>query len=73
MSPVLVDEDVGMDGMKGAGEKSRQFGRYFQKIAEKYECEFLDLARHTEPSKIDGCHLDPDSHAKIAKILAEKI
>lgn len=75
LSPPLVNEhaDTAMEDMKGAEEKSRQLGMYYQKVVEKYNCEFLDIAKYVQPSMVDGCHLDAEAHSKIAKVLAGKI
>lgn len=75
ISPTTVNESIGEAREKytGAQEKSKQLGREYKKVATAAGCEFIDLALHVSPSKIDGYHLDPETHAKIVEILAEKI
>ncbi|MBI2085894.1 acylhydrolase [Candidatus Daviesbacteria bacterium] len=62
LSPPLVAE-----------EKSRQLAKLYQAIAQKYGCEFIDIAKVVQPSKIDGLHLEPEAHSRIAGVLFEKI
>jgi lysophospholipase L1-like esterase len=75
LSPPLVKEYPQniLSGIKGAGEKSKQLGNLFKRVTEKYGCNFINIAEFVEPSKIDGCHLDPASNAKIAEVLDQKI
>jgi lysophospholipase L1-like esterase len=75
LSPALVNENIenSMEGMKGAEGKSRQFAKYYQIVAEKHGCEFINIAEYVNPSPIDGCHLSAESHSQIAKILTEQI
>lgn len=74
ISPSYVDESVPgvQDNYKGAEEKSKKLGYFYQIVANKYGCEFVDIAKYVTPNKIDGYHLSAESHAKIAEIVAEK-
>jgi lysophospholipase L1-like esterase len=60
-------------GMIGAEEKSKQFAKFYQEVAKRQDCEFVDIAQYIQPSLIDGCHFEKEAHAKIAEVLAEKI
>lgn len=62
-----------VQGMEGAGEKSKQLATYYELVAKKYKCRFIDIAQHVEPSKVDGCHLDKNAHCKIAEVLAAEV
>lgn len=75
ISPPLVSEDckLPMEGMKGAVEKSKQFAHFYKEVADRQNCEFIDLAQYVEPSNIDGCHLEQASQAKVVEVLEEKI
>lgn len=75
ISPPLVDESVPgvQDNYRGAEEKSKKLGYFYQKVAQKYSCEFVDIAKYVTPHKIDGYHLSAESHAKIAEILTQKL
>lgn len=61
------------DMFAGGVEKSRKFSREFEKVAESYSCEFLDLAGIVEPSEVDGVHYEISEHKKLGKILAKII
>lgn len=75
LSPPYVDESVAgvKENYSGAEEKSKQLAKHYQNVAVKYSCEFIDTAQFVHPSKIDGYHLDPQAHAALADILAQKI
>lgn len=75
ISPPLVDE--GVEGMRnyylGAEEKSKQLGPLYKKLAQKYNCEFIDAAQIVTPSPKDGLHLEPADHQKLAEAVYSKI
>lgn len=48
-------------------EKSKQITSIYKKIANKYNCKFLDLNKIVTTSKIDGLHYDIEEHKKIAQ------
>lgn len=48
-------------------EKSKQITPIYEKIANKYNCKFLDLNKIVAPSKIDGLHYGIEEHKKIAQ------
>jgi len=61
------------DLFKGADEKSRQFPILCAKLAKEYDCAYLDMSSKITMSKEDGLHFDKVAHAKVSKIIAEKI
>jgi len=70
VAPAEIDENK-FDGYKGATEKSKQFNKVFEKIANDNNCLFVS-------NKIlqcgdDGIHLTTQSHKQLANILAELI
>jgi lysophospholipase L1-like esterase len=75
VSPVLVNENAKLpaEGMAGAEEKSKQFAKFYQNVAARQGCEFINMAQYVQPSTIDGCHLGEEGHAKISEVLEEKI
>lgn len=75
LSPPYVDESVTgvKDNYLGAEKKSKKLAYFYEKVAKAYNCEFLDIARFIKPSKIDGYHLEPESHQIIADILSKKV
>ncbi len=48
-------------------EKSKQITSIYKKIANEYNCKFLDLNKIVTTSKIDGLHYDIEEHKKIAQ------
>ncbi len=45
----------------------------YKTVADKNDCEFMDLNKYVEPSVVDGLHFDKESHKLIAKLLAERV
>lgn len=75
VSPALVDERYIGDyaDIVGAEAKTRAFASLYENVARKYGAAFVDLAKIVTPSTGDGCHLDPESHERIAEVLAREI
>lgn len=75
LSPALVNEQVDdfMEGMTGAGEKSKQLAKFYSEVAARNSCEFINIADHVQPSNIDGVHLEEDAHSRIAEVLFNKV
>ena len=48
-------------------EKSKQITPIYEKIANEYNCKFLDLNKIVTTSKIDGLHYDIEEHKKISQ------
>ena len=73
-SPAYMDEKSPkfVESMPKAGvydevsaQKSRQFTEPIKRVAEELGCVFIDAAPVTKTGD-DGCHLDKDSHKKLA-------
>jgi lysophospholipase L1-like esterase len=75
ISPIHVNEhaQTPVVGAIGAEEKSKQFANYYKEVAARQGCEFIDMAQYAKPSNIDGCHLEPEGHAAIARALIDRI
>ena len=75
ISPPVVDESVSgvQEKYLGAEVKSRQLGDLYQVMAEKYSCNFIDSAKTVTSSKVDGYHLDQESHQKFAAVISNTI
>lgn len=56
-----------------AAEKSKKLSDACRRFAEVNDLEFFDAASYGTASDIDGIHMDPESHERIGKALAEKI
>ena len=59
--------------LENAIERSREFSRWYKKIAEEYGCVFFNAAEHIEPSTVDSLHLSPEAHRKLAEELRKTI
>ncbi len=53
-------------------EKSKQFSKVFPEIL-KGQCHLIDSSKLIKTSKVDGMHLDPESHAILGREVAKYI
>jgi lysophospholipase L1-like esterase len=51
----------------GAKEKSLDFSRQYDRVAQKYGCELLDAGEVVRPSDRDGIHLEAEGHRKLGE------
>jgi lysophospholipase L1-like esterase len=56
----------------GGIEKSRELAKHYEGIARKYGCDFLDTSQVIRSSEVDGLHIDPQDHEKLAHTLADR-
>tara|TARA_B100001115_G_scaffold106680_1_gene78671 strand:+ start:1631 stop:2269 length:639 start_codon:yes stop_codon:yes gene_type:complete len=76
ISPTHFNSEIIEHGIEIFGdpsEKSRQFAKHYQKVAEELGIYFLDAAKYVVPSEGEGIHWDADQHIKFGKVLAQKI
>ena len=45
----------------------------YKEVTDKMGCMFINASDYISSSLVDGYHLDPDSHKKLAEVLSEKI
>ncbi|WP_343210706.1 GDSL-type esterase/lipase family protein [Anaerolentibacter hominis] len=70
-APILIGEGI-EDGPFGymfdrtARERSLEFDRCFSQVAEEQGVFYMNAAEYGWPSKIDGLHMDKDSHQAMA-------
>ncbi len=74
VSPPEIGEGIRHSGFYGAFyenaiERSKQFPKEYQRVADKHGCKFFNAAEFVMPSQIDSLHLDPEGH----KVLAEEL
>ena len=60
-------------GFERASAYSAQLAPYYRDIAGRRGCAFLDAASVASPSPVDGLHMEPEEHAKLAAALADKV
>ena len=79
ISPFLITDDIKKadyaDEFGGdfSIDLSKQLALIYRQIAEEEDCVYLNGAEITSPSEMDGLHLDPEGHKKLAETLAEKL
>lgn len=57
------------ESFDGAIEKSQHFHQYYQDIATRNQCIFLNSAGVLQPSDVDGVHLDTQGNEHLAKAI----
>jgi len=72
-APVAPKEGKGREDMKDAPELFKQLPGLYKEVADKAGCMFLNAGDYISSSSVDGYHLDPDAHKKLAEVLSEKI
>lgn len=60
-------------GCEQGRKLSMMFAKVYQQIAKETGCYYLDAAKYAEPSEADGLHWMPESHARLAEAVTEKI
>lgn len=57
----------------GAVERSANVGDYLEDIAKDLGCHYIDAGKIIKASDIDGVHLMPEEHAKMAEAMYEQV
>ena len=76
VSPILLDPVVANDPygtLRNGAEESKKFAYYFSHVAQAKNVAFFDAASVAKPSKIDGIHMEPESHRALGLALAEEV
>lgn len=78
ISPIPVDECIYEVApltrfLPDAAKSSKDYAKYVSHFAKAHGVDFFDAATVAGPSKIDGLHMDPESHIALGKALAEKV
>jgi lysophospholipase L1-like esterase len=69
--PPTVESPVFRDSFGDCGELSRQLVPHYRRFAEESGALFLDAGTVVKSSAVDGIHLDPEEHRKLAEAVAE--
>ncbi len=79
ISPIHLYEKIGemefssiFGGMESV-EKSYEFDGLLRPLAEKHGAFYLNAAEFALPSKVDGLHMDPEDHQKLANAVYDKV
>lgn len=57
----------------GGVEKSRGLVKHYKSIAEQYGCSFFDTSTVIHSSTLDGLHIDPEDHKKLAETVSVQV
>ena len=69
VSQAAMEKEWGeLFGQEGL-ELSRQIAPYYEKLASKMDCAFLDAGKYATANPTDGVHLDAENHKKLAYAL----
>lgn len=69
----IVDSCFGVDFDERSVSESKMFAKYYEEVANRTGCIYVDAAKVVEPSKEDSLHLMPSEHEKLASKLCEVI
>lgn len=78
VSPPEIGEGMRYSAFYGAfgenaGERSKEFSKWYRITAERYHCVFFDSAKYVKPSERDSLHLTPEGHRVLAEELCRVI
>lgn len=68
--PPILHADSSAEMFAGGVEKSRNFGKYYARIAQEYKCEFLDAGEVIQSHPNDGIHLGDTEHRKLGSAIS---
>jgi lysophospholipase L1-like esterase len=54
-------------------DKSFKLGKYYKKVVEEFDIDFLDSSEVVKASNIDGIHLESTEHVKLGHEIAKKV
>ena len=74
LTPIEIGENVAeWDTLYGKGEESRKFPALMKGLCEWLGVEMMNTQEIVQPSKVDGIHLMPEEHRKLALAVKEKL
>ena len=74
MSPPVIGKLKEFAEMfKDARPKSKDLAKFYRRVAEQYNCHFLDASKIVVASDLDGIHWDARQHGKLGKAVATAI
>ena len=73
IAPPPIKPPPDPEAFANAIEKSRQFAIHYRRIAELYDCHYLDAGQVIESGAADGIHLDAAAHAALGQAVARRV
>lgn len=71
---IIAREDDTVDERFENGPKiSKELPALFRKVCDSKNCHFLNMQDYITSSKVDGFHLEPEAHQKLAEVLSQEI
>lgn len=72
--PLVISQDsLDFSLFENSLEKSKDIGKYYEKIAKQHSCYFLDASEVIVSSNIDGVHIEAGEHEKLGRKLADVV
>jgi lysophospholipase L1-like esterase len=71
--PPLLDSPVFGDIFRGSAALSRHLSYFYRQICLESGAAFLDAGAVVKVSPVDGAHLDPSGHIRLAEAVAELV
>lgn len=71
--PIAAESGVYGERFSGAAERSHGLAVAYRAVAEEWNTRSLDLGVVSQPSRIDGVHLDADQHSTVADAMAREV
>jgi lysophospholipase L1-like esterase len=71
---IIIPEnnDLNPEFIKGP-EISKLLPPLYKAVAEKYGCGFINAGEYIVSSKVDGFHLEPEAHQKLAEVVSSVV
>ena len=74
LTPIEIGENVAeWDTLHGKGQESRKFPALMKGLCEWLGVEMMNTQEIVQPSKVDGIHMMPEEHRKLALAVKEKL
>lgn len=70
---VIPESGIPDPRFTGGGVKMKKLPKLYKEVADKNGCNFIDAGQYITSSKIDGFHLEPEAHKKLAEVLKNEI
>lgn len=74
LTPIEIGENVAeWDTLHGKGEESRKFPALMKGLCEWLGVEMMNTQEMVQPSKVDGIHMMPEEHRKLALAVRDRL
>ena len=70
---VIPESGISDPRFTSGGAKMKKLPKLYKEVADKNGCNFIDAGQYITSSKIDGFHLEPEAHKKLAEVLRDEI